>query len=193
MKSLREIKMTTTISLESNQKWDPRFAPCYTPLEMLEKGVFEGKYINAVKGLPASWYKVKKVLAKDQDPDPSINAFGIKSRQPLSVWKKNGWIKTDKNGWFEWYCHYFLGRRLGKEDEWQIGRWRSFVARHQGQIDASGKKNDLKAREKQRQGLLQWGWDSTKSFDEKTLDKNLERFKKIPGISVEQYSSLTDW
>ena len=80
--------------------WDPKFAPSYTPEEMLKLGVFEGKYINAVKGAPAAWKKIPKVLGPDDEPDPTINKYGVKSRQPLSVWKKNGWVKTDKWGWF---------------------------------------------------------------------------------------------
>ena len=143
-----------------SKEWSPLFGPCYTSLEMLELGVFEGKYINAVKGVPASWKKLDKVLKITDKPDPSLNRFGVKSRQPLSEWKKKGYIMTDKSGWFEWYIQYFLGRRLGKEDDTQINRWRSFVARHQGQINANCKLDDLECRERQRQGLLQWGWDS---------------------------------
>ena len=73
--------------------WDVKFAPSYTPLEMLEAGVFEGKYINAVKGLPASWYKLDTVKKPNEDPDPKVNKFKVKSRQGLSVWRENGWIK----------------------------------------------------------------------------------------------------
>lgn len=181
------------VSTEARNNWDAAFAPSYTPEEMLKKGIFEGKYINNIQGLPSHWYKLNKVLGKDDEPDPSINAFGVKSRQSLSVWKENKWIKTDKNGWFEWYCKYFLGRRLGDEDKWQINRWRSFVARHQGQIDKSADKNNLKKRTKQRQGLLQWGWDSQSSFDQKTLDANLARLKRVAKISVENYDCLLDW
>jgi hypothetical protein len=80
--------------------WQIDFGPTYTPKQMLELGVFEGKYINNMKGIPADWKKLPKVLGKDGEPDPSINKFGVKSRQPLSTWKENGWIKTDANGWF---------------------------------------------------------------------------------------------
>ena len=38
--------------------WDPNFAPSFTPLEMLEMGVFEGKYINGIPGVPPEWYKL---------------------------------------------------------------------------------------------------------------------------------------
>ena len=159
--------------------WDPEFTPAYTPLEMLKKGVFEGKYINALKGLPSSWYKEEKVLGKDDEPDPSINYYGIKSRQPLSVWKKNGWTtKHSPFGWFQWYCLYWLGRRIPKEDEWQIGRWKSFCARHQGQINANCDLKDKECRPKQRQGLLQWAWDSNKEFSDENRDKALKRLQK---------------
>jgi len=177
-----------TVSHEDRKaSWDPRFTPSYTPEKMLEMGVFEGKYINNIKGLPTSWYQTPKVLGRKDPPEPSINHFQIKSRQPLSVWKENGWIKTDQNGWFEWYCLYFLGRRLGDEDAWQIGRWRSFVARHQGQIDASGQRGDVGKRTRQRQGLLQWGWDSTTAFTDAQQKTNLTKLKRLPHVSVEAH------
>lgn len=165
--------------------WNEKFGPCYTPEEMLKLGVFEGKYINNIKGIPSSWKSIDKVLGLKDEPDPKLNHFGVKSRQPLSVWKENGWIKTDKNGWFEWYIHYFLGRRLGAEDNWQIGRWNSFVARHQGQIKASCTLTDKDCRPIQRQGLLQWGWDSSKLYTPEQINKNATRLSKETGSIIE--------
>lgn len=166
--------------------WDLTFAPSYTPKEMLEMGVFEGKYINIIKGLPKDWYKLPKVLSTDDEPDVSLNYYGIKSRQPLSVWKENGWIKTDKGGWYHWYCLYFLGRRLGKEDDWQIGRWKSFVARHNAQVQKNCKNKDKECRPKQRQGLLQWAWNSDTPYNEEQIKKNLNRLSKMNEVSLEQ-------
>lgn len=164
--------------------WSEQFAPSYTPKEMLEKGVFEGKYINNIKGIPSEWKTIKNVLGEKDEPDEKLNYFKVKSRQPLSVWKENDWIKTDKNGWFEWYIHYYLGRRLGKEDDWQIGRWRSFVARHQGQITAKCDLKDNSCNTRQRQGLLQWGWDSSKTFNDTQLNKNLVTISKKSGYTI---------
>lgn len=175
--------------MSSKKEWNPEFTPSYTPLEMLEMGVFEGKYINIIEGLPKAWYKLPKVLKKEEEPNVELNHFGVKSRQPLSVWKQNGWIKTDKGGWFHWYCLYFLGRRLGKEDDWQIGRWKSFVARHNAQVQSKCKKKDYKCNTRQRQGLLQWGWDSDTIFDDKQKKKNLDRLKKM-GINVPEQISV---
>lgn len=159
--------------------WDLRFTPSYTPKKMLELGVFEGKYINVLSGIPKSWYDLDKVLSKEEEPDPSLNYYGIKSRMPLSHWRDKGWLtKNSPYGWFEWYCHYFLGRRLQQEDEWQIGRWLSFVARHQGQIASHCNLKDSSCRIKQRQGLLQWAWDSTTPFTSSQRDKNLQRIQK---------------
>lgn len=157
--------------------WPEDFAPSYTPKEMLELGVFEGKYINNIDGIPNSWKKIDKVLGPDDEPDPEINYFGVKSRMSLSEWRRRGLIKTDKNGWFEWYIHFFLGRRLGDEDRWQIGRWKSFVARHSGQLLANCKPADYKCRPRQRQGLLQWAWDSRQAYTQEQVEKNLERIR----------------
>lgn len=167
-------------------KWNPDFTPSFTPKEMLELGVFEGKYINNIRGVPEAWKKLSKVQGPDEDPDPNLNHYGIKSRKSLSYWKEKGWIMTDKNGWFEWYIHYFFGRRLGKEDDKQIARWKSFVARHQGQVDANCKLGNKKCRPKQRQGLLQWAWDSTTPFTETQQEKNLRRLSKLSEVSLEE-------
>jgi len=128
---------------------------------------------------PSSWFKDAKVTGLDKEPDPSLNKFGIKSKKSLAHWKEKGWIKTDKKDWFQWYCNYFMGRRLGEEDDWQIKRWRQFVARHMGQIKANCNRNNEDCRPKQRHGLLQWAWDSTELLDDKKIkEKNLKKIKK---------------
>lgn len=140
---------------------DDGFEPALTPAEMLEAGVFEGRYLNdCVLELPREWYeaalKAKKLSVAR--PNPAVNRFKIKSRQPLAVWRQKGWIMSDPRGFYQWYCRYWLGRRLGDEDKRQIGRYKNF-ARHAGQIKANCNKGDLDCRPKQRQALLQWGWN----------------------------------
>lgn len=174
--------------------WHPEFAPSYTPEEMLKEGVFEGKYINDIKEVPGAWKKLPRVVGPNDVADVSLNKFGIKSRQPLSVWRQNKWIKTDKEGWFGWYIRYYLGRRLGTEDEWQIGRWKSFVSRHMGQLQAGCSLSDMDCHKKQRQGLLQWGWDSSKAFNDANRSKNLKRLLSETGTSLEsKLPNIISW
>lgn len=133
------------------------FAPYFTPKQMLEQGVFEGKYCNDCRDeFPQDWFvgaKISKVA------DAQLNCFGIKSRQPLSVWRDKGWIiGPDPRGWFQWYCRYYLGRRIPDVDMKQIKRWRAFT-RHAAQIKANCELYDLSCRPRQRQALLQWAYD----------------------------------
>lgn len=129
------------------------FSPHFSPQEMLRLGVFEGKYMTDCKQeFPEEWFVNAKLSPKKADP--SINYFGIKSRMSLREWKARGWlIGPDNRGWFQWYCRYYLGRRIPEVDTKQIARWNSFK-RHLGQV----RKNctSVKQRPKQRQALLQW-------------------------------------
>jgi len=139
------------------KEFDGKFEPYYSPKKMLEMGVFEGKYCNDCHDeFPENWFKNAKV---SKTADPGLNYFGVKSRQSLAQWRRKGWIYgPDPRGWFQWYCRYYLGRRLPEVDQIQIKRWRAF-ARHAGQIRANCEPGDIFCRRKQRQALLQWSHD----------------------------------
>lgn len=146
-----------TLSAPEGTEFAPNFNPYYSPKQMLEMGVFEGKYLNDCRAeFPADWYENAKLSAL---PDAAVNYFGIKSRQPLEVWRQKGWIvEPDPRGWFQWYCRYFRGRRLTAVDAWQIKRWRAF-ARHQAQVRKNCEPANVFCRPRQRQALLQWAYD----------------------------------
>ena len=166
----------------SKTEWDEEFGCSYTPREMLDMGIFEGTYIRAIKKtkwIPDEILKHPKYLKKGEPPDVNINYYGVKSRLSLKEWQKRGWIMSDVNGWFEWFCNYFYGRRLGEEDRTQIKRWKSFVARHSAQVVKNCKKGDKNCRPAQRQGLLQWAWNSDTPFSPEQIKKNVERIKKL--------------
>ena len=133
------------------------FQPHYSPRQMLELGVFEGKYCNDCRDeFPATWFKDAKI---SDVADPALNYFGVKSRQSLLEWRRKGWIYgPDPRGWFQWYCRYYLGRRLPEIDAIQIKRWKGF-ARHAGQIRANCEPGNIFCRPRQRQALLQWSHD----------------------------------
>lgn len=150
------------------------FQPYLTPAEMLAYGVFEGKYISDCRGeFPSEWYKGACLSPKG--PDVQCNFFKIKSRQSLSTWRKNGWIPVapndpDNRGWFQWYCRYYIGRRIPDVDQIQIKRWRAFK-RHMAQVqrncDSTG--DPFACRPRQRQALLQWAYDAFYPFDKPNL------------------------
>lgn len=142
------------------KNFDPEFIPELTPQEMLELGVFGGKYMtDTTSEFPKEWFKDAKLSA--EETDCSLNHFRVCASQPLSIWKKKGWIhKDDPRGWFQWYCRYYMGRRH-EDDARQIKRWKAFK-RHGGQIQHNCKRGDDTCRPRQRQALLQWAYDSRK-------------------------------
>ncbi|MFA5420515.1 MAG: hypothetical protein WC280_00610 [Patescibacteria group bacterium] len=137
------------------------FKPELTPKEMLELGVFGGKYMtDCVKEFPSSWFK--KAKFSPEKHNAKLNFFMISASQPLKVWREKGWIyKEDPRGWFQWYCRYYMGRRIEEEDKRQIRRWKA-IKRHIVQIINNCRRGDLACRPRQRQAVLHWACDSRK-------------------------------
>jgi hypothetical protein len=140
------------------KEFDPEFTPELTPREMLELGVFGGKYMTDCRHeFPKSWFA--RVKLSPERRDPGLNYFGVDASQPLSYWREKGWIyPEDPRGWFQWYCRYYMGRRC-PDDERQIKRWRA-IRRHIAQLRRHCRKGDVRCRPKQRQTLLHWAYDS---------------------------------
>src|ERR1700758_5345068 len=144
-----------TLSVPAGRQFDPEFTPELTPKEMLHLGVFGGKYMtDCTKEFPFDWFDGAKLSPRGHDS--SLNYFGVSASQPLSVWRSKGWIAPeDPRGWFQWYCRYYLGRRMPEEDARQIRRWKA-MRRHVRQIERNCERGDLRCRPRQRQALLQW-------------------------------------
>lgn len=144
--------------------FDPEFKPQLTPAEMLELGVFGGVYMrDCVKEFPKSWFQNAKFAPiTNKKPQASLNYFGVNASQSLAVWQKKGWIyHEDPRGWFQWYCRYYMGRRIPVEDARQIKRWRA-IRRHIIQIAHNCRSGDQFCRPRQRQAVLHWAYDSRK-------------------------------
>jgi len=172
MKKLEKVKIIVNDKIQKGYKYELvepigknfalDFKPDLTPKQMLRLGVFGGKYMNdCKKEFPKDWFTNAKLSPKFHNP--KLNYFGVNASQPLSIWQKNNWInkKHDPRGWFQWYCRYYMGRRLGEEDQRQIKRWRA-IRRHIAQVAKNYRTGDLACRVVQRQALLHWAYDSRK-------------------------------
>ena len=148
------------LSEPTGRNFHPGFKPELSPKQMLELGVFGGKYMtDCRKEFPASWFARAKLSPRFHDP--GMNCFGVNASQLLAIWRARGWIHPDDpRGWFQWYCRYYLGRRC-PDDERQIRRWQA-IRRHAAQIRKHCRPGDLSCRRRQRQALLNWAYDSRK-------------------------------
>ena len=120
-------------------------------------GTLGAEYSNP---FPARAVLIVDEKASPEQRDASLNYFGVDASQPLSVWRKKGWLHPDDpRGWFQWYCRYYMGRRMPEEDARQIRRWKQ-IERHVAQVKQNCDKGDLTCRKRQRQALLHWAYDS---------------------------------
>lgn len=143
----------------AGQHFDPEFRPELTPKELLALGIFGGKYMTDCRDeFPPDWFTDAKLSPGQYDV--AKNYFHVRASQSLTVWRDKGWIYADDpRGWFQWYCRYFMGRRIPEEDQRQIKRWKA-IRRHVAQIKKYCQPHDLSCRPVQRQALLHWAYDS---------------------------------
>ena len=165
---MKEVVITVLDKMQSNYRYilseplgknfDPNFKPDLTPKQMLELGVFGGKYMtDCGKEFPKDWFKNAKLCTEKHNA--TLNFFKVNASQPLQVWRKKGWIyHEDPRGWFQWYCRYYMGRRCA-DDERQIKRWKA-IRRHISQLTKNCRRGDFGCRPRQRQAILHWAYDS---------------------------------
>lgn len=129
---LMQQSYTYFLTAPVGQNFDPVFTPDLTPKQMLQMGVFGGKYMTDCKDeFPQDWFTNAKLC--HQFHDPKLNYFGVNASQSLSIWRSKAWIHPDDpRGWFQWYCRYYMGRRH-EDDLRQIKRWRA-MTRHLSQL-----------------------------------------------------------
>lgn len=142
------------------KNFSPLFHPELTPQEMLEMGVFWGKYMtDCQKEFPVARFKKAKLCSTKHDP--KVNFFGVNASQSLKIrqekWRIN---EDDPRGWFQRYCRYYMGRR-GPDDERQIKRRRA-IKRHIVQIKRGCYPLDWECRKRQRQAVLHRAYDARK-------------------------------
>lgn len=151
-----------TLTEPAGKNFDPEFRPILTPKQMLSMGVFGGVYMRDCQDeFPKDWWARAKLAPTGTHKHlASINHFGVNASQPLSVWRDKGWIHPeDPRGWFQWYCRYYMGRRIPDEDVRQIKRWKA-MRRHVSQIQNKCRPGDVSCNTRQRQALLHWAYDS---------------------------------
>jgi len=147
---------TETMGKAFNQEFKPQL----TPKEMLQLGVFGGKYMtDCEKEFQKSWFTTAKLSPEKYNKD--LNFFKVKASKPLAYWNAKLWIHPqDPRGWFQWYCRYYMGRR-SDDDARQIKRWKA-MTRHIAQLQKNCPKGAYECRPRQRQALLHWAYDSRK-------------------------------
>lgn len=137
------------------------FKPHLTPKEMLEAWIFGGKYMTDCQNeFPKERFENAKLSPEKKNP--KLNFFWVNASMDLKYREKKWWIYPDDPRWrFQWYCRYFMWRRIPEEDDRQIKRWRA-IKRHWMSVKNNCIPMDRNCRKKQRQALLHWAYDSRK-------------------------------
>lgn len=146
------------LTVALGKAFHPEFQPHLPPKDLLALGVFGGCYMTDCRDeFPEDWFETAKLSPGKKEV--SLNFYGVDASLPLSTWQEKGWIHPDDpRGWFQWYCRYFMGRRMPEEDLRQIKRWKG-IRRHAQAIRLNCPPGLGSCRPKQRQVLLHWAYD----------------------------------
>ena len=177
---------------------DPEFKPNLSPIEIFKLGSFGGTYWRPIssritgktyknehlkisyKNRKLSWEDLPDNYLTSDVCNPKINNYKTKAGTSLKFWEDKGWISEhDPYGWIQWYCNYYLGRRIPDEDKRQIDRWKKFAG-PKGRFrlwlitkitQKNAKFDDNTISKKIRQGLQHWGYVLTKKDFENEIHR----------------------
>ena len=94
------------------RNFDPRFRPELTPKQMLELGVFGGKYMtDCVQEYPSLWFKRAKLCHERHDP--SLNYFGVNASSRFRIGgRKAGYLAKIRADGFNGYRRVPYGQAM---------------------------------------------------------------------------------
>ena len=77
-----------------------KFMPKYTPVQMLVKGIFGGKYLNDCmdSSRPSGSRRARGGKLSPSGRD-RLSSYGTESGQPLTTWR-SGLVPAARRGWF---------------------------------------------------------------------------------------------
>ena len=148
---------------------DPEFEPILSPMRMIWLGIFGNAYFGSLRD--TTTYPLGKERWDLFPPHALIDDFPLKAVDKAD-WKNGAFFKKkasstrewwmerklisniDPLGWFEWYCWYWMGRRIPIEDTRQIDRWKKFGLRHIAMLERNPRAMG------QKQALLHWSCDA---------------------------------
>ena len=74
----------------AGRNFHPDFRPDLSPKQLLELGIFGGKYMtDCTAEFPADWFENARLCPERHDPE--LNYFGVNASQPLWYWREKGW------------------------------------------------------------------------------------------------------
>ena len=85
------------LSENTGDNFHPEFQPELTPKQMLDLGVFGGKYLTDCRQeFPEDWFTHARLSPEKKDI--SLNHFAVDASLPLRVWRERGWIHFEVGG-----------------------------------------------------------------------------------------------
>jgi len=141
------------------------FEPILSPMRMLELGIFGNSYFGSMKEDTIYPLGRERALLMPQNrpfdtyeafdkPNWKTALFKRKASSTREWWMERDLIADcDPLGQFEWYCWYWLGRRIPAEDNHQVKRWLNFRKRQSAMLE-SNRAVGL------QQALLHWSCDA---------------------------------
>lgn len=144
---------------------DPDFEPILSPMRMMNIGIFGNAYFGSLRedtNYPIGrhrWSLFPGHALLDgyvgYDKANWKTAYFQKKASSTREWwlERNLISRADPLGQFEWYCWYWMGRRIPDEDAHQIARWKNFQKRQSAMLETKPTATGLK------QALLHWSCD----------------------------------
>ena len=141
------------------KNFHPDFDPQLTPKQMLELGVFGGKYMtDCARRVPADWFAKARLCAERHDP--KLNYFGVNASQPLVGVAGEGLDLPRRPARLVPVVLPVLpghGAARTTSGRFSAGGRCAGTSRRSRRTAGRG---DLTCRPRQRQALLHWAYDS---------------------------------